>query len=513
MESFRKNTKFIIIYNILPEKCCVHRLNFLLLQAKTMSMDMNNAMIQFKSPRLGYGEVVLQNPGLLSLPEGVSVVLGGNGSGKSTLGLIMAKGRYAYGNRLEFARPDMKVRMLTFTDIHSFTGIDVVSHEQRLESTVNDLVPTVAEVVGPMATDPQWLRLCETFALRDVMDKRINYLSSGELRKLLVVNALRSEPDVLILDNPYIGLDAASRSELDAALSSLPGRGVSVVMLLCDAADIPAYADAVLLMADRQLERLITDRDEIASLREAPVSDCDNDATLEIPARDTDAGSDYSVAFAIRDGHVRYGDREIISGLDWTVGRGERWALTGPNGSGKSLLLSMICGDHPQAYANDITLFDRRRGSGESIWEIKDRIGYVCPEMQLYFRSPLPVVGIVAQGLRSALNLYGRIKPEEHDEAMVWLRLLGIEHLAERKFESLSSGEQRMVLLARAFIRQPQLLILDEPLHGLDARSKERVRRIVDSLTAGGRSSLIFVSHYTREIPSSVTFTKTLGGR
>lgn len=472
---------------------------------------MNNAdfLIRFSSPRLGYGSVVLDNSELLEIPQGVSVVLGPNGAGKSTLGLVMEKGRYAYGNRLEFARPDMKVRMLTFTDIHSFTGIDVVSHEQRLESTVNDFVPTVAELVGQLASDGEWLRLCESFALRDVMDKRINYLSSGELRKLLVVNALRSRPDLLVLDNPYIGLDSASRLELDAALRSLPARGTSVVMLLCDPADIPAYAVAVLPMAGRTLLPLVTDRAAIDALRsQTPV--CEEIDASQLPLRPEAHGDDYEVAFSITDGHVSYGDRRIISGLDWTVRRGERWALTGPNGSGKSLLLSMICGDHPQAYANRITLFDRRRGSGESIWEIKDRIGYVCPEMQLYFRSPLPVVDVVAQGLRSALNRYARITDSERSEALAWLSLMAIDHLKDRTFDRLSSGEQRMVLLARAFIRQPRLLILDEPLHGLDAPAKQRIRRLTDLLTGRNSTSLIFVSHYPHEIPSGVNHIKTL---
>ena len=341
------------------------------------------------------------------------------------------------------------------------------------------------------------------------MDKRINYLSSGELRKLLVVNALRSRPDLLVLDNPYIGLDSASRLELDAALRSLPARGTSVVMLLCDPADIPAYAVAVLPMDGKTLLPLVTDRAAIDALRSQTLV-CEEIDASQLPLRPEADGDDYEVAFSITDGHVSYGDRRIISGLDWTVRRGERWALTGPNGSGKSLLLSMICGDHPQAYANRITLFDRRRGSGESIWEIKDRIGYVCPEMQLYFRSPLPVVDVVAQGLRSALNRYARITDSERSEALAWLRLMAISHLKDQTFDRLSSGEQRMVLLARAFIRQPRLLILDEPLHGLDAPAKQRIRRLTDLLTGRNSTSLIFVSHYPHEIPSGVNHIKTL---
>ena len=280
-------------------------------------------------------------------------------------------------------------------------------------------------------------------------------------------------------------------------------------MLLCDPADIPAYAVAVLPMAGRTLLPLVTDRAAIDALRsQAPA--CEEIDASQIPLRPEADGDDYEVAFSITDGHVSYGDRRIISGLDWTVRRGERWALTGPNGSGKSLLLSMICGDHPQAYANRITLFDRRRGSGESIWEIKDRIGYVCPEMQLYFRSPLPVVDVVAQGLRSALNRYARITDSERSEALAWLSLMAIDHLKDRTFDRLSSGEQRMVLLARAFIRQPRLLILDEPLHGLDAPAKQRIRRLTDLLTGRNSTSLIFVSHYPHEIPSGVSHTKTL---
>lgn len=472
---------------------------------------MDNAMsiVRFASQRLGYGNVVLQNPHFTSIPAGVTAILGPNGAGKSTLGLVIEKGRYAYGNRLEFARPDMKVRMLAFTDIHALTGIEVSRYDQRLESTVNDLVPTVGEILGDKARTARWTQLCDSFALHDVTDKRVNYLSSGELRKLLIINALLDAPDILILDNPYIGLDAASRGELDRAISEIAASGVGIVMLLCDAIDIPDYATAVIPIADRTLGPTVTGPDKIARIRhdEASCEVCLSESDL--PARRGDAG-DYKVAFSIEDGHLRYGKRSIIEELDWTVGHGERWALTGPNGSGKSLLLSLVCADNPQAYANRITLFDRRRGSGESIWEIKDRIGYVCPEMQLYFRSSLPVEEIVVGGMRNSLSQFRRATPDELDEARTWLRLLDIAHLADRRFQELSSGEQRLVLLARAFIKQPPLLILDEPLHGLDSHRKERVRRVIDLLVSRNSTSLIFVTHYTREIPATVTRTKTL---
>ena len=216
------------------------------------------------------------------------------------------------------------------------------------------------------------------------------------------------------------------------------------------------------------------------------------------------------MAFSIRGGHAGYGGRDIFKGLDWEVRRGERWMLTGPNGSGKSLLLSMVCGDNPQAYANDIVIFDHKRGSGESIWDIKNNIGYVCPEMQLYFRSKLPVRGIVVEGMRPVLERYRPHTPSETAIAEAWLECLGIGALAGRDFSTLSSSEQRMVLLARAFARQPALLVLDEPFQGLDPYNKELVRRVIDRMVASRGSSLIFVTHYPEELPSCVDRTKKM---
>ncbi len=465
--------------------------------------------VRFASPRLGYGSVVLDAADAEGIPAGVCAVLGPNGAGKTTLGLVLEKGRYAYGNRLEFARPGAKVKMLTFTDIHSLTGIDVQRHDQRLEATENELVPTVAEIIGDSATDPRRLALSEAFNLHDVIDKRVNYLSSGELRKLLIINALMAEPDLLVLDNPYIGLDAASRGELDSAIKVIAASGTDVVFLVCDAADIPDYATGVIVMDSCKLGRPVTTSEDIETIRTTPAEDATALSYGDLPERREQFGS-YTTAFAIEDGHIRYGQRSIIEGLDWSVGGSERWALTGPNGSGKSLLLSMVTADNPQGYANHITLFDRRRGSGESIWEIKDNIGYVIPEMQLYFRSQLPVVEIVGRGSRKSLSRFGALTERERTDALSWLRLLDIEELAERQYSTLSSSEQRLVLLAAALIRQPPLLILDEPLHGLDSRRKERVKRIIDLMVTRNDSALIFVTHYESEIPSCVSSTFTL---
>ena len=468
-------------------------------------------IISFDSPRLGYGKVTLNNPFLSGIPAGITTVVGRNGSGKTTLGTILEKGRYAYGNRLGFSDSIKKVKMITFTDIHALTGIDVQSYSQRLESTANDYVPTVKEIFKDKINTKKWSDISTDFALSGVENKKINYLSSGELRKVLIINSLLDEPDLLILDNPYIGLDAASRAEFDIAIQRLKANGISVIFLLCDYKDIPLYTDSLINISNNTIGSPLTDREKIAVLIKEESNKDYSTFDIALPPISPLSKPNANITFSIRNGHARYGEKQIFNNLNWEIKRGECWALTGPNGSGKSLLLSMVCADNPQGYANDIILFDRKRGSGESIWDIKDAIGYVCPEMQLYFRSNDNVKEIVVQGLRNSLNRYKPSTPEERDIASVWMRLLGISEIETKKFNELSSGEQRIVLLARALIKQPDLLVLDEPLHGLDAEHKASILRIISALTERNGLSLIYVSHYDNEIPDCVSFHKTIG--
>ena len=457
-------------------------------------MSATSPIIEFLSPTLCFGPVKLIGSQGVTIPAGLTAVVGPNGSGKTTLGKVIERGRYGFGNRVKFAREGMTVKMLTFTDIHSFTGVDVLRYDQRLESSENEYVPTVGEIFARVAADPMWMELCNRLRLHGILGKKINFLSSGELRKLLIINALLSAPEILVLDNPFIGLDASSRTELRDTLVALRSRGLHIVLLLSDPAELPAEADGVIwLEACRFVSHPASVPD--SAVEEKPI-------TLPAPSHEIPP---HTVAFSIRDGHARYGGRSVFEGVTWQVNRGERWMLTGPNGSGKSLLLSMVCGDNPQAYANEIVLFDRRRGSGESIWDIKNNIGYTCPEMQLYFRSRLPVRGIVVEGMRSVLERFAPHTPAEEADADAWLECLGIAPLADRDFSTLSSGEQKVVLLARAFARQPALLVLDEPFQGLDPQVRERMRRVIDTLVDTRRSSLIFVTHYPDELPSSVT--------
>ena len=225
---------------------------------------------------------------------------------------------------------------------------------------------------------------------------------------------------------------------------------------------------------------------------------------LFLPVDEQKAPSQHEVTFRMEHVSIRYGSRTILKDLDWEVRNGEKWALFGPNGAGKSTLLSLIYADNPQSYANTLYLFDRRRGTGESIWEIKKRIGYVSPEMHLYYMENVPTLHIVGSGYFDSVGLYRKCNAEQEAGALRWMKVFGIEHLRDRSFLTLSSGEQRLALLARAFVKDPDLIILDEPLHGLDVSNKQLAAAVIEQFCSRPGKTLVYVTHYPHELPSCV---------
>jgi molybdate transport system ATP-binding protein len=184
--------------------------------------------------------------------------------------------------------------------------------------------------------------------------------------------------------------------------------------------------------------------------------------------------------------------------------QGEHWAIRGPNGAGKSTLLSLILADNPQGYANELKIFGRPRGSGESIWEIKQQIGWVAPEIHMYYPSQAACQTIVCSGFFDSVGLFHNMTPAQMQIAAKWMQALGIEALAERSFQEVSIGEQRLVLLARALVKQPRLLILDEPCQGLDGANRSRIIQLLDSLCQQTPVSLLYVTHHLDELPRAI---------
>jgi molybdate transport system ATP-binding protein len=311
-------------------------------------------------------------------------------------------------------------------------------------------------------------------------------------------------PRVLILDNPFIGLDADSRKVLMDMLQRITRlKRVQVVLLLSSPDEIPEMITHVLPVKERRCLPVYR-REDFLKQTDLLTDLFPSLEPFVLPVSSPKKTASHSVTFRMEQVSIRYGNRIILKELDWEVKNGEKWALFGPNGAGKSTLLSLIYADNPQSYANTLYLFDRKRGSGESIWDIKKRIGYVSPEMHLYYMENVPTLRIVGSGFFDSIGLYQRCSEEQQEIALAWMRLLGIEALKDRSFLTLSSGEQRLALLARAFVKDPDLIILDEPLHGLDASNKKRAASIIEQFCARPGKTLIYVTHYPHELPSCV---------
>lgn len=432
-----------------------------------------------------------------------------NGAGKSIL-VDVIMGRYPLREgeiHYDFSPAESNalyknVRYIAFRDVYGAT--DGSYYQQRWNAHDQDGIPTVRELLGAACESERGAQLIEMLGITPLLDSLVIMLSSGELRKFQIAKMLMESPRLLIIDNPFIGLDSYMRDFLSGMLEKIVSTGdVQLMLLLTDADVIPPFVDRVVRVDNMRVLPAVARTEYAHSAINDNFRAVVRESLSLLPANNGFTKGDTMVA--LKDVTIKYGNRVILDNLSWNVRCGEVWALSGENGSGKSTLLSLLCADNLQSYACDIELFGRRRGTGESIWEIKKHIGYVSPEMHRSYLKNIPSVDIVASGLHDSIGLYVRSTPEQLQQCEWWLSLLGIAHLKSRSFMQLSSGEQRLVLLARAFVKDPALLILDEPLHGLDATNKQRVKTLVEEFSLREGKSVIYVSHYEEEFPCTVT--------
>ena len=416
----------------------------------------------------------------LDIRRGEQVALvGENASGKSRLASVFA-GRHS-------------AKYITFRDSYGSYGDRNFFMQQRWNLfTLEGDPPSVGEALRQDAAeskDPEAaLRrvqdLTTLFSLQPLLDKPLVTLSSGELRKYQLTRALLGGPEILVVDNPYIGLDPRTRALLTDLLTALSA-SMTLVLVLSRPAEIPPFVTHVIPVEDGKAGE--------KEPREAYL-----DRVLP-PA-----------VIRLRNVTIRFDERVILNSLNWTVREGEHWALTGANGSGKSTLLSLINADNPQAYAHDIELFGRPRGTGETIWDIKRKIGFVSPELHRAFRQDATALNIVTSGHFDTEGLFRKPSEEQKAIARQWMEEFGIGDLAERPFLRLSSGEQRLCLVARAFVKDPPLYILDEPLQGLDEPQRKHVKALLDRYCGAPGKTLVMVTHYPEEYPGCIDHSLTL---
>ena len=451
-------------------------------------------------------------------------IVGPNASGKSLTvdiltqkhPLLMQDVLYDFSPKKSSLASDC-IKHITFRDTYGGDNDRTYYLQQRWNQTEIDAsTPTVGQLLeraynatGEDTAERRAFRnhLYDIFNLHYLLDKYIILLSSGELRKFILCRALMGDPRVIIMDNPFIGLDKETRQQLRETLETISNeRALQIILVLAKDEDIPHFITHVVPVRDKIVLPKMARIDYLSQTEPAcahPLNDNTRKEILNLPYNNNDYKAD--IVIQMHNVSIKYGSRTILKDLDWTVHNGERWALSGQNGAGKSTLLSLVCADNPQSYACNITLFDQKRGQGESIWDIKKHIGYVSPEMHRAYNRDMPAIRIVASGLKDSVGLY--VKPSEDDYSICrkWMHIFGIEHLAERTFLKLSSGEQRLVLLARAFVKDPELLILDEPLHGLDAQYGALVKDIIDTFCQRRNKTLIMVTHYEENLPQCIT--------
>ena len=438
-------------------------------------------------------------------------IIGRNGAGKSMF-VDMLTGRHpAFPDMVKygFDEPYNNLKHISFRDTYGGDNDRTYFLQQRWnQMEIDEETPTVGQkleeayqLAGDDTPERRAMQqhIYELFHLEPLLDKYIILLSSGELRKYKLAASLFTNPKVLIMENPFIGLDAQTRDQLKVLLGMLANeQGLQIILVLAKTDEIPEFITHIVEVKEMKVMPKSEVRGKRLEVREYPLPQ-------NIPLNSyLSPLTSKSEIISFNHVTIRYGERTILKDLDWTVLQGEHWSLSGQNGSGKSTLLSLVCADNPQSYACNISLFGHKRGSGESIWDIKRHIGYVSPEMHRSYRHNIPAIEIVASGLKDTVGLYTHPTEQERKQCRKWLDILGIIHLENRNFLEMSSGEQRLVLLARAFVKEPDLLILDEPLHGLDDENRKMVKALVDQYCENPMVTLIYVTHYQEELPQCI---------
>lgn len=338
--------------------------------------------------------------------------------------------------------------------------------------------------------DPDHLSIIEKCGIGPLMKVNRIKLSSGQTRKYLIAKALLKQPKILLLDNPYVGLDAQHRISLNDLIDDLSQDGKIQFILAGQHTDLPKSISKSIHLDENQ---------GLASSIEVPQSLIEYYAQIDHWPR-------FEHTLEVHNSTIAYDDKTILKSLEWQVKRGEKWAVIGDNGSGKSTLIGLIAADHPQVYKNTVMLFDKRRTIRDSIWDIKKHVGFSSSELHAYFHDPeMTCKTIVRGGLFETIYNRKAVTGQQKQAIKSFFQYFEIEHLADRKFQHCSTGEQRLILFVRALIKNPPLLLLDEPFQCLDQMQVARAKQLLETVLTNYHS-LIFISHFIHEIPESIEY-------
>ncbi|MFC0772465.1 ATP-binding cassette domain-containing protein [Terrimonas alba] len=452
-----------------------------------------------------FGKTVLDNISFTIEAGQHLAVIGESGSGKSSLAKALAGKLFTKGSieinytDHSFLKPTT-VLLESSETLKNLSNVSDFYYQQRYNSCdAEDALTVEQELKKTIGASNEVDSLLNQLSLSHRGQTPLIQLSNGEQKKLQLIKALVLQPQVLIMDNVFVGLDVSSRKELHHIMNELARKGTTLI-LVTDERELPSCITHIAELFNGKLVQVSERKTFVAFHPENARKDKNNiNASLF-------AGhiAKYDNIVKIKNVTIQYGDKIILQNINWEVKQGDHWLVKGHNGAGKSTLLSLITADNPQAYSHEIYLFDKRRGTGESIWDIKKKIGFVSPELHKFFDMSTSVHNVIGSGFFDTMGLFRLLSNEQEQMVNEWLGVFDLTDQREKPLFLLSTGQQRKALLARALIKNPALLVLDEPCQGLDDHQTKHFLELIDSICNCSATTLIYVSHYDNEIPACI---------
>lgn len=371
-----------------------------------------------------------------------------------------------------------------------------------------------------LETFPQ-IKLC---GIEKILDRGLKYMSTGEIRRTLLARSLLSGKKLLILSDPFAGLDAESRKILLEFFNTVANKQLKdddysdfprIILGMERYHEIPAAINNVLEFSENKIsfcgskndyEKILQNRNQQnEKTRQKDRQEFENSVEKikqETFVLHTVQENQKETLVEMNNVNVGWGDNRVLIDLNWKLNQGEHWIIRGPNGSGKTTFLELITGDNMQVFSNDIKLFGKRRGSGETIWDIKRKLGIVSYRLHVEYRmvGSTTLENVIISGFRDSIGLYEAATDVEKDAAKKWLSLGGFENREKESFSSISYGEQRAILILRAAVKCPPILILDEPCHGLDENYRQKILDLIEIIAQSGTTTLLHVTHDPSEV-------------
>lgn len=371
-----------------------------------------------------------------------------------------------------------------------------------------------------LETFPQ-IKLC---GIEKILDRGLKYMSTGEIRRTLLARSLLSGKKLLILSDPFAGLDAESRKILLEFFNTVANKQLKdddysdfprIILGMERYHEIPAAINNVLEFSENKIsfcgskndyEKILQNRNQQnEKTRQKDRQEFENSVEKikqETFVLHTVQENQKETLVEMNNVNVGWGDNRVLIDLNWKLNQGEHWLIRGPNGSGKTTFLELITGDNMQVFSNDIKLFGKRRGSGETIWDIKRKLGIVSYRLHVEYRmvGSTTLENVIISGFRDSIGLYEATTDVEKDAAKKWLSLGGFENREKESFSSISYGEQRAILILRAAVKCPPILILDEPCHGLDENYRQKILDLIEIIAQSGTTTLLHVTHDPSEV-------------